>query len=196
MKAILTGCAIAALLVGSAAAQGRGVGLGGGIGAGVGGGVGVGGGIGGIGGIGVGAGINTGPSARAPDIATGRANTATTVRGAADVLPNTRASAQGQTSGSRSSANTAADASSPASANAADPSDRAGERRAATTDIRAGALVKSTRGSTLGRIESVTPATGGAAAMVTIRSGAETWTLPQSEINASGDFLVTSHRRP
>jgi hypothetical protein len=190
MKAILTGCAIAALLVGSAAAQGRGVGLGGGIGAGAGGGVGVGGGIGGIGsnaGMGVGAGINTGPSTRAPDIATGRANTATTVRGAADVLPNTRASAQGQTSGSRSSANAAADASSPASS---------AERRAATTDIRAGALVKSTTGGTLGRIESVTPATGGAAATVTIRSGAETWTLPQSELNASGDFLVTSRTRP
>lgn len=191
MKAILTGCAIAALLVGSAAAQGRGGGVGGGIGAGVGGGVGVGGGmgggIGGNAGMGVGAGINTGPSTRAPDIATGRADTTTSVRGAADVLPDTRASAQGRTSGTRSSANAAADASSPASA---------AERRAATTDVRAGALVKSTAGATLGRIESVTPATGGAAATVTIRSGAETWTLPQSELNASGDFLVTTRTRP
>ena len=75
MKAILTGCAIAALLVGSAAAQGRGVGggIGGGIGAGVGGGVGVGG-MGGMGGmgVGVGAGMNTGLSTRAPDISGGR----------------------------------------------------------------------------------------------------------------------------
>jgi hypothetical protein len=185
MKVIVTGCAIAALLVGSAAAQGRGVG--GGIGAGVGGGVGVGGGIGGNAGMGVGGGINAGPSTRAPDIATGRADTATSVRGAADVLPDSRASAQGQTSGARSSADAAADASSPASAS---------ERRAATTDIRAGALVKSTTGGTLGRIESVTPAAGGAAATVTIRSGTDTWTLPQSELNASGDFLVTSRTRP
>ena len=194
MKAILTGCAIAALLVGSAAAQGRGVGggIGGGIGAGVGGGVGVGG-MGGMGGmgVGVGAGMNTGLSTRAPDISGGRADTATSVRGAADVLPDTRGSAQGRTSGARSSANAAADASSPASANTS-----AADHRAATTDIRAGALVKSTAGATLGRIESVTPATGAAAATVTIRSGADTWTMPQSELNASGDFLVTSRNRP
>lgn len=189
MKAILTGCAIAALLVGSAAAQGRGVGggVGGGIGAGVGGGVG----MGGMGGMGVGAGMNAGSSTRAPDIASGRADTATSVRGAADVLPDTRGSAQGRTSGARSSANAAVDASSPASANT-----NAADRRAATTDIRAGALVKSTAGATLGRIESVTPATGSGAATVTIRSGADTWTLPQSELNASGDFLVTSRARP
>lgn len=206
-KTILVGCAIAALMTGSAFAQGRGQGggIGGGVGGGVGGGIGGGGGMGmgagagiGAGGMGMGAGASMGAGVRAepPPIASGRSDTATSVRGAADVLPNTNASAQGVARGSASTTNATS-----ANANAntgvgADASDRANDRRAATTDIRAGALVKNTSGATIGRIDSVAAASGSTAATVTVRSGNDTWTLPQSELSASGDFLVTSRTRP
>lgn len=188
IKTIALGCAATLLLSASAGAQGRGLGVGGGAGGGVGlGAGGMGAGLGG--GMSAGAGLQTGPAMPAPPIARGRADTATSARGAADVLPNTRASEQGVLRGSRSTANATTGTSTDASA-------RGEARRAATTDVRAGALVKNASGATIGRIESVTSGSAGGGATVTVRSGDQTWTLPQADLNASGDFLVTSRTPP
>jgi hypothetical protein len=195
MRTLVIGCAMAALLVSPAAAQGLGVGsAGAGLGVGLGaganagsGGMGAGANVGAnVGGLGAGANVggnvsgNVGARTGALGNAVGSA-AATARQGAADVLPRTSASPTGIERGSRSSTNAAANAAGSFGANAA-----------ATTDIRSGALIKNTAGATVGRITQVLDATADAPARVVIQQGERSVTVPRSELSADGNFLVYS----
>jgi hypothetical protein len=170
MKTLVIGCAMAALLVSPAAAQGLGVGLGAGANVGAGS---LGGGANGLG-AGANVGANIGASLDAPGNAVGSA-AATAQQGAADVLPRTNASPRGVEQGSRSSANAAASF---------------GANAAATTDIRSGALIKNSAGATIGRITEVLDATASAPARVVIQQGQRSITVPRSELSVDGGFLI------
>jgi len=169
MKTLVIGCAMAALLVSPAAAQGLGVGLGAGANVGAGS---LGGGANGLG-AGANVGANIGASLDASGNAVGSA--AATTQGAADVLPRTSASPMGVEQGSRSSANAAASF---------------GANAAATTDIRSGALIKNSAGATIGRITEVLDATASAPARVVIQQGQRSINVPRSELSVDGGFLV------
>jgi hypothetical protein len=178
MKPLVIGCAVAALLASSAAAQGLGGGLGVGLGAGSDHGAGLGASAGAGASADIRTGLDTGMDMSGAGNAVGAA-AATTQRGAADVLPQTNASAQGVTQGSRSSVRAAA-----AGAHASEA--------AATTEIRSGALIKNSSGATVGRITQVLDATADAPARVVVRVGNRTVTVPRSELSVDGNFLLYS----
>jgi hypothetical protein len=122
--------------------------------------------------------------------ASGQANTNTTVRGAGDVLPRTSASDRGAQQGSSSS-----DRAPSAGASTTQQSATGAARTAATTDIRAGALVKDGKGATIGRIEDLQRDSSGALTGVVVGIGSERVTVPPASLSASGDFLVSTSDR-